>query len=257
MKRIIFLIPVAFALVLFFVCRPVPYKTVELTVSGAQGRALALFEISEDKGAVFLDSVYPAKRHQTQFSFPCKDLHIYTLFAPGCKESLVLLPVENEPLCLCTNYDSLVSGAKLCGKADRAVNRDVLNYQKRVLQTECQIEAIEQNWLSGRYTVTNADSLYAACSRSIDSLFSNLRQEAIQLCQQHTDNLLPVFIANKTVGKRTIFDMNNSGDIIFLKNCADALVKNLPFSGHAARLLFNAERAESRLKQRHFFDEIR
>ena len=252
MKRLSFLLSGLAALWLV-ACQSEPHQKAELNVAGSQGRALALFEISEERGAVFADLVYPSGRQTDLYSFPCEALHIYALFFPGTEEPLVLLPMPNEDLQLNTSYGSPVADAKLREPSASPVNHACIAYQQSVWQTEAQIEAAEQDWISKRYTVTNTDSLHDACARRIDSLFSAIRQEAMQLCRQHTNNLLPVFIINKTVANRMLFDMENGSDLAFLKACADSLVQAMPENGHAARLLFNIERAAHHLEQERIF----
>lgn len=252
MKRLSFLLS-GFAALLLAGCHSEPPQKAELSVTGAQGRALALFEISEEKGAVFVDSLYPSKRHADLYSFPCEERHIYALFFQGTKEPLVLLPMPNEDLRLSTSYSSPVADAEVCEPSASPVNQAGIAYQQRVLQTETQIGLTEQDWILNRYSVKNTDSLHEACTRRIDSLFRAMRQEAMQLCRQHNDNLLPVFIIHKTVANRMLFDMENGQDLAFLKACADSMVKAMPENGHAARLLFNIERAANRLEQDRIF----
>ncbi len=252
MKRISLILAVLAALLLAS-CQSEPRKKAELNVSGSQGRALALFEISDERGAVFVDSVYPAKRHADLYSFPCENLHIYALFFQGTKEPLVLLPMPDEDLRLNTSYASPVTDAELDRTSVSPANQAGIAYQQAVLQTEAQIGWTEQDWIENRYVVKNADSLHEACTQRIDSLLSEIRRQAMQLCRQHTDNLLPVFIINKTVANRMLFDMENAQDLAFLKACADSMVKAMPENGHAARLLFNIERAANRLEQNRIF----
>ncbi|MCM1531506.1 MAG: hypothetical protein NC048_02420 [Bacteroides sp.] len=254
MKHLSFLIPVGFAAMCFFACKSEPHKVAELSVANAQGRALALFEISDEKGAVFVDSIYPAKRRNNEFIFPCEDMHIYALFAHGSENPLVLLPMPDERLHLHTSYDSLVSDANICDGISAPVNQAVIDYQKRLLQTESLIENTERLWMANRYKVRNADSLHEACSLRINSLLENIHHEAMKLCSRNTNNLIPVFIVNKTVGSHALFNLEDGGDIAFLKACADSMVKHLPGNGHAARFRFNVERAANRLKQRQIFN---
>ncbi|MCM1170148.1 MAG: hypothetical protein NC324_09470 [Bacteroides sp.] len=248
-KRVLSLLSAGLAAVFLFTCRPRPQNVAELIVSGAQGRALALFEISE-KGPVFIDSLYPVKRKDDNYAFSYTDLRIYALFARGGEKPLVLLPTPEEKVHLHACYDSLVSGAGFCDISNSPTIQTAVDYQQRVLAAEERIEDIRRHWLLNRYKVKDADSLHTVCRLRIDSILSDIRHEAMRLCQQNTYNLIPVFIANKNVAEHTLFDLENGGDVAFLRVLTDSMLRHLPDNGHARRMLFNVERAENRLKQR-------
>lgn len=230
-------------------CVKKPSGSVTLTVNHAHKRALALFELSAENGAVFIDSLRPDKKGNCRFSFSDDSLRFYML-ATG-KDKLCLLSAPGEHLHLHFDYDSLLSSAVLTSPMPDSLcpNAVLIRYQKTVRTAERLISQTTDLWLENRYRTVHADSLHTVCANRIDSIAKTVKQEAIQLLHTHTNNLIPVFILNKTLGNQPLFNFSDPQDLHFLLTCAMEMEKFNPQNPHVRRLKYNLSRIENLRKQ--------
>ena len=123
--------------------------------------------------------------------------------------------------------------------------RAALFFQQEANRAEKEIGRINRLWIENRYRVSHADSLYLSCARSIDTLMRQLRRTARELCRMQPGSLLPVLIANKQVGNRPVFELEDPAQTEFLLACAREMQETRKGNPHAERFLFNMERIRS------------
>ncbi len=253
MKRIQIPILCLFSVLFLSACVKKTSGSVTLSVDHAHKRALALFELSAENGAIFIDSLRPDKKGNCRFSFPDDSLRFYMLVVE--KDILCLLSTPGEHLHLHLDYDSLLASVALTPPLPDSLcpNAVLIRYQKTVRAAERLISQITDLWLENRYKTVHADSLHTICTNKIDSISKTVKQEAMQLLRTHTDNLVPVFIINKTLGNQSLFNFSNPQDFHFLLACAMEMEKFNPQNPHVQRLKYNLSRIENIRKQ----EEIR
>ncbi len=242
--------------VLLCACGKQPSQTVELNISHARKRALALFELKADQGAVLLDSLRPDKNGVCRFRVPCDSLRIYLLASSGNEHFLCLTPMPHQDLRISANYDSLVSSATvqpIPATDSLCPSLILLAYQQQIAQAERTIRFYTDIWMENRYQSTQVDSLHEACTRAIDSVMDTLRQEARRLCRQNTANLIPVVVINKAIGNRRVLDLSEPETLAFLLDCTKQMQRHNPQNPHVKRLMFQLARIDSYRKQ----EEIR
>lgn len=254
---------------------------VVLHIQGDGGRKLAFYEISAETGALFLDSVR-LRQGEGLLRVPENGNGMYVLRGGKEENLIVLLLTPGERFLLEAHFDSLLPTARLSplpeahpartrgtgrsggtspGKdAEQGHLREkpdpanapadspalaALFYQQEANRAEKEIGRINRLWIENRYRVSHADSLYLSCARSIDTLMRQLRRTARELCRMQPGTLLPVLIANKQVGNRPVFDLEDPAQTEFLLACAREMQETRKGNPHAERFLFNMERIRS------------
>lgn len=229
-------------------CVKKPSGSVSLHLEHAPKRALALFELTPENGAVFIDSLRPDRKGNYRFSFPDDSLRLYIL--ANAKDRLCVLSAPGKKLHLQADYYSLSASAFWdLGKDSLCPNVVFLRYQQNLQKAEEAIQHITDLWMEHRYRTTHPDSLHAVCSARIDSIAETIKQEAVRISFAHTGTLIPVFVFNKTLGQRSVFDASTPQDLLFMLECATEMEQKNPQNPHVRRLRYNLSRIESFRKQ--------
>ena len=217
---------------------------VVLHIQGDGGRKLAFYEISAETGALFLDSVR-LRQGEGLLRVPENGNGMYVLRGGKEENLIVLLLSPGERFLLEAHFDSLLPTARLSPLPEAHPARAALFYQQEANRAEKEIGRINRLWIENRYRVSHADSLYLSCARSIDTLMRQLRRTARELCRMQPGTLLPVLIANKQVGNRPVFELEDPAQTEFLLACAREMQETRKGNPHAERFLFNMERIRS------------
>lgn len=217
---------------------------VVLHIQGDGGRKLAFYEISAETGALFLDSVR-LRQGEGLLRVPENGNGMYVLRGGKEENLIVLLLSPGERFLLEAHFDSLLPTARLSPLPEASPARAALFYQQEANRAEKEIGRINRLWIENRYRVSHADSLYLSCARSIDTLMRQLRRTARELCRMQPGSLLPVLIANKQVGNRPVFELEDPAQTEFLLACAREMQETRKGNPHAERFLFNMERIRS------------
>lgn len=246
---IIYLIPYTLILLAVSCSRRTP--GVELELNGGAGRAVAFWEISADEGAVFIDSVRLDKQGRGHVYVPKNGEGIYALQSGKGDENLLVLflPASSAPLSLQADFDHLVPSAHITSPLDTLAQTALL-YQQMLLEAQNEIHKTENLWAENRYLTRNVDSLYEACVLNINITQETIRTVAQELCMENTHNLLPVFMVNKQLAGKDLFDMESEQDIDFLLNCAQMMQEQQPDNAHVRRFLTTLRRAQANQRQR-------
>ena len=225
---------------------------VELELNGGAGRAVAFWEISADEGPVFLDSVRLDKQGHGQVYVPKNGEGMYALQSGKGQQNLLVLFLPQSPaapLSLQADFDNLVSTARIASPHDTLAHTALL-YQQMLLEAQDEIHKTENLWAENRYLVRNVDSLYEACVQNINTMQETMRTVAQELCTENTHNLLPVFMVNKQLAGKDLFDMESGQDIAFLLDCAQRMQEQQPDNAHVRRFLTTLRRAQANQRQR-------
>lgn len=246
---IIYLIPYTLILLAVSCSRRTP--GVELELNGGAGRAVAFWEISADEGAVFIDSVRLDMQGRGHVYVPKNGEGIYALQSGKGDENLLVLflPASSAPLSLQADFDHLVPSAHITSPLDTLAQTALL-YQQMLLEAQNEIHKTENLWAENRYLTRNVDSLYEACVLNINITQETIRTVAQELCMENTHNLLPVFMVNKQLAGKDLFDMESEQDIDFLLNCAQMMQEQQPDNAHVRRFLTTLRRAQANQRQR-------
>lgn len=224
---------------------------VELELNGGAGRAVAFWEISADNGAVFVDSVRLDKQGRGRVYLPKGGQGMYALQSGKGEENLLVLflPSSSAPLSLQADFDNLVSTARIASPLD-TLAQTALMYQQMLIEAQNEIHKAENLWAENRYLTHNVDSLYDACVFNINIAKESIRTVAQELCMENTHNLLPIFMVNKQLAGKDLFDMESEQDIAFLLNCAQMMQEQQPENAHVRRFLTTLRRAQANQRQR-------
>lgn len=224
---------------------------VELELNGGAGRAMAFWEISADNGAVFVDSVRLDKQGRGRVYLPKGGQGMYALQSGKGEENLLVLflPSSSAPLSLQADFDNLVSTARIASPLD-TLAQTALMYQQMLIEAQNEIHKAENFWAENRYLTHNVDSLYDACVLNINIAKESIRTVAQELCMENTHNLLPIFMVNKQLAGKDLFDMESEQDIAFLLNCAQMMQEQQPENAHVRRFLTTLRRAQANQRQR-------
>lgn len=247
---IIYLIPCTLLLLSVSCSRKTP--CVELELKGGENRAVAFLEISATEGAVFLDSIHLDRQGHGRVYLPKNGDGMYALQSGKGEENLLvlLLPsTQASPLLLQADFDKLVPTARITSPHDSPAEI-ALTYQQILLEAQDEIRKSEKLWAENRYRTDNVDSLYEVCVRNINTVQETMRTLAQELCGENTHNPLPVFIVNKQLAGRELFDMESAEDLAFLLNCADRMQEQQPDNAHVQRFRTTLRRARAEQRQR-------
>ena len=250
-KSPISIIPYTLILLAVSCTRKTP--SVELELNGGAGRAVAFLEISADKGPVFLDSVRLDKQGRGHVYVPKNGEGMYALQSGKGQQNLLVLflsaQAPSAPLSLQADFDNLVSSAHISSPHD-TLAQTALIYQQMLLEAQEEIHKTENLWAENRYKTHNVDSLYEACVFNINITQETIRTVAQELCTENTHNLLPVFMVNKQLAGKDLFDMESEQDIAFLLDCAQRMQEQQPDNPHVRRFLTTLRRAQANQRQR-------
>ncbi len=248
-----YLIPYTLTL-LFLLAVSCTRKTpgVELELNGGADRAVAFWEISAEEGAVFIDSVRLDKQGRGRVYLPKDGEGMYALQSGKGEENLLVLflpPSPTHPLSLQADFTPLVPTARITTPQD-TLAQTALIYQQMLLQAQDEIHKTEELWAENRYTTRNVDSLYEVCVQNINAMQETMRTVVQELCGENTHNLLPVFMVNKQLAGKDLFDMENGQDLSFLLDCAQRMQEQQPDNAHVRRFLTTLRRAQAAQRQR-------
>lgn len=224
---------------------------VEMELDNGAGRAVAFWEISADEGAVFIDSVRLDRQGRGRMYVPRHGEGMYALQSGKGEENLLVLflPASSASLSLQADFNNLVPTARIPSPLDTLAQTALL-YQQMLLEAQDEIHRTENVWADNRYRTRNVDSLYEACVFNINTTRETMRTVAQELCSENTHNLLPVFMVNKQLAGKDLFDMESEQDIAFLLNCARMMQEQQPRNAHVRRLLTTLRRAQANQRQR-------
>ncbi|MDE5610351.1 MAG: hypothetical protein K2I66_08215 [Bacteroidales bacterium] len=177
---------------------------------------------------------------------------MYALQSGKGQQNLLVLflpPSPASPLSLQADFDNLIPTARITSLRD-TLAQTALIYQQMLLEAQDEIHKTENLWAENRYLTHNVDSLYEACVSNINITQETIRTVAQELCSENTHNLLPVFMVNKQLAGKDLFDMESEQDIAFLLDCAQRMQEQQPNNPHVRRFLTTLRRAQANQRQR-------